>query len=276
MAEAGTRTGQRERKPIAALSRVLAALVESEHDSVGVRELARILNAPPSSVHRTLAAAQEVSLVSVNAADRWELGWELHRIASLVGRKNPYRAVAADILADLADITGESALLAVYDPKRLARMWIATAASRHSVRFVPRLYEWLPAHAGAGAHAILAHRPSAELDALEQRGLDKFTDTTITSRARLDQVLDQVRKDGYSISRNEVNLGAVGVAAPIKAFTGVMSSLALIIPQQRFTAQMERELPGRVVGAAEKLALRVGDPDPRLPGDGPFDGPAGD
>ncbi|MBK1789151.1 IclR family transcriptional regulator [Prauserella cavernicola] len=268
MTERSARAGQRERNPIAALSRVLAALAESEHDSVGVRELARILNSAPSSVHRTLAAAQEVSLVSPNAADRWELGWELHRIASLAARKTPYRAAAADILDDLATSTGESALLAVYDAKRLARMWVATAASKHSVRFVPRLYEWLPAHAGAGGLAILAHRPETELDELQRRGLGRFTETTITSRAELDQVLDQVRADGYRISRNEVNLGAVGVAAPITTHTGVTSSLALIVPQQRFTTAMERELPARVLNAAEKLAQRLGDPVFGLPHEG--------
>lgn len=253
------------RNPIAALSRVLAALAESPQDSLGVRELARLLDAPPSSVQRTLAAAQDVSLVSANAADRWELGWELHRIASLATRKTPYRAAAADILADLAASTGESALLAVYDPRRMARMWVATGQSHHSVRFVPQLYEWLPAHAGAGGLAILAYRPRAERDELYRRGLPRFTDTTITTAAELEPVLEQVRQDGYRISRDEVNLGAVGVAAPIKTITGVTSSLSLIVPQQRFTTEMERELPARVVNAAEKLADRLGDPVSGLP-----------
>jgi IclR family transcriptional regulator, acetate operon repressor len=99
--------------------------------------------------------------VASAGAGRWELGWELFRIASLAQRKQPYGG-AKTILAELSTLTGESAVLAVYDRQRAARMYVATSPSQHPVRFVPGMFTWLPMHAGATALAILAHQPEAE------------------------------------------------------------------------------------------------------------------
>jgi DNA-binding IclR family transcriptional regulator len=89
-----TQSNTRERNPIASIVRVLDAMVESEASSFGVRELARTLEAAPSSVQRTLEAGAAASLVSSSASGQWELGWELYRIASLAQRKRPFLAVA--------------------------------------------------------------------------------------------------------------------------------------------------------------------------------------
>jgi DNA-binding IclR family transcriptional regulator len=101
-----------------------------------------------------------LSLVSSTPSGQWEFGWELYRLAAQVQRKRPFQA-AAVVLDELSARTGETALLAVYDPWRMARMFVAASPSHHSVRFVPELLTWLPMHAGASAAANLAFRPDA-------------------------------------------------------------------------------------------------------------------
>jgi IclR family transcriptional regulator, acetate operon repressor len=145
---------QRERNPIAALTRVLGAMAAMDQQTVGLRELARMLGAPPSSVQRTLESAEELGLVA-SSGGQWELGWELFRLASIVQAKHPFQG-AAEVLEELSARTGETALLAVYDAHRRERMFVAASQSRQSVRFVPELLSWLPMHAGASALAILA------------------------------------------------------------------------------------------------------------------------
>ena len=87
---------QRERNPIAALTRVLDAMATMDQPTVGVRELARMLGAPPSSVQRTLESAEELGLVAA-AEGQWELGWELFRLASIVQARHPYQGAAEGI-----------------------------------------------------------------------------------------------------------------------------------------------------------------------------------
>ncbi|MFD2415545.1 IclR family transcriptional regulator [Amycolatopsis pigmentata] len=250
---------RRERNPIAAVARVLGALAEHDDTTVGVRELARILDTAPSSVQRTLEAAQEASLVTVAENGRWELGWELYRIAAIAQAKRPYQAAAA-VLGSLTEQTSETAILTVYDPQRRARMFVAAAPSRHSVRFVPDLFTWMPAYAGASATAILAFRPEAELEGVIATA-DAFSAlAAVPGTRKLKAVLKEIRERGYAISHDEVNLGASAVAAPVRLRSGVTSSVAVIAPKQRFDSTSLDDVVKKVVEAADVLARRIGDP----------------
>jgi IclR family transcriptional regulator, acetate operon repressor len=257
-------TARRERNPMRALTRVLATLAEMDEASIGMRELARRLDTPPSSLQRTLEGAFETSLVALAGPGQWELGWEFHRLAALAQRKQPFRA-ATDILQALRDATGETALLTVYDPYRKARMFVAAAESHHAVRFVPQLFSWMPAHAGASALAILAFRPEDERRALYADGLTALTATTATSAEDLETRLAKIRRDGYAFSYDEVNLAAAAVAAPVR-LGEVTSSVAVIAPRQRFDEVPRAELAGLTVRAARHLAQRLGDPGAALAG----------
>jgi IclR family transcriptional regulator, acetate operon repressor len=247
---------QRERNPIAALTRVLGAMAAMDQRTVGLRELARMLGAPPSSVQRTLESAQELNLVA-SSEGQWELGWELFRLASMVQAKHPFHG-AGEVLDELSARTGETALLAVYDAHRRERMFVAASQSRQSVRFVPELFSWLPMHAGASALAILAFRPEEERQALYAQGAPPVT--PVTTPEAVEAALDVIRRDGYAVTHDGVYLGATGVATPIATRTGVTSSVGVIMPKQRFDDAHEATIVGHVKAAAESLGRRLGDP----------------
>jgi IclR family acetate operon transcriptional repressor len=247
---------QRERNPIAALTRVLGAMAAMSQQTVGVRELARMLGAPPSSVQRTLESAEELSLVASHGG-QWGLGWELFRLASIIQAKHPFQG-AAEILEELSARTGETALLTVYDARRRERMFAAASPSRQSIRFVPDLFSWLPMHAGASALAILAYRPDEERQALYAQGSPPVT--SATTPEAVESALEVIRRNGYAVTHDGVYLGASGVAAPIATGTGVTSSVAVILPKQRFDDAHEATIVGLVRAAAESLGRRLGDP----------------
>ncbi|MGC0366937.1 DNA-binding IclR family transcriptional regulator [Rhodococcus sp. 27YEA15] len=250
---------KRERNPIRSLTRLLSTMVESEERSFGTRELARALDTAPSSVQRTLETAQEVSLVAPDGSGGWELGWELFRIASLASSKQPFGS-AQLYLEELRDACGETAVLTVYDPQRAARMFVVACPSRHAVRFVPEVFEWMPMHAGATAFTILAHRPESERRAIYDKGFPRLTDTTPTSADQIEEVLADVLVKGYAITRDEVAFGANAIAAPIITPLGVTSSIAVITPVQRYTEELEERVIGLVTECATKLASRLGHP----------------
>lgn len=263
MSEPGKSTAKRERNPIRSLTRVLSVMAEREEQSLGVRDLARALDAPPSSIQRTLESAEEVSLVAPDGAGGWELGWELFRIASLAQRKQPF-GVAREFLEELRDECGETSVLTVYDAQRGARMFVVACPSRHSVRFVPELFSWFPMHAGATALTILAHRPERERRAIYAKGLPPLTDTTLTSAEDIERALVGILERGYAITRDEVALGANALAAPIVTPSGVTSSIAVITPVQRYTEDLEKRLVGLVTDTAKRMGRRLGTPSAGL------------
>jgi DNA-binding IclR family transcriptional regulator len=247
---------QRERNPIAALTRVLGAMASMDRRTVGLRELARMLGAPPSSVQRTLESAEELSLVS-SGGGQWELGWELFRLASIVQAKHPFQG-AAEVLDELSGRTGETAILAVYNPRRRERMFAAASQSRQGVRFVPELLSWLPMHAGASALAILAYRPDEERQELYAQGAPPVSPAT-TPEA-VESALEVIRGAGYAVTHGGVHLGASGVAAPIVTGASVTTSVGVIMPKQRFDDADEAAIVGHVKTAAESLGRRLGNP----------------
>ena len=261
--EAPSDVRRRERNPIGALTRVLSAMVELDADSVGVRDLARHLDSPPSSLQRTLEAAQESGLVTSSPSGGWELGWEFFRLSTLAQRRRPF-AAAGPVLERLRDVSGETAVLTVYDPGRRRRMFVDSAASHHSIRFVPELFSWLPMHAGATALAILAHRSETERQAVYDDGMPSLTPRTLVVPGDVERALAGVRDLGYSVSDDEVNLGAVAVAAPIRTLAGVTSSIGVILPRQRFEPIAREGLAVLVREAAGELEHRFGDPSESL------------
>ncbi len=215
-------------------------MVESESSSFGVRELARMLDAPPSSVQRTLESGAAVSLVSASESGQWELGWELYRIASLAHRKRPFLAVA-ELLDELRELTGETAFLAVYDAQRRQRMYIAMSPSRRSVQFVPQLFTWLPLHATASAMAILAHLPEEERRHLYDLGLPLFARRRLAP-PKLERTMASIRSDGYAVSRDQADVGASAIAAPVWTAGIVQGSVGIAVPNQRFVDESEGRL----------------------------------
>jgi IclR family transcriptional regulator, acetate operon repressor len=248
----------RERNPIASILRVLDVMVESDAPSFGVRELARLLDAPPSSVQRTLEAGAAVSLLSTTASGQWELGWEMYRVASLAQRKRPFLA-ASEILDELSDLTGETAFLAVYDDRRRERMYVATSPSHRSVQFVPQLFAWLPLRAASSAMAILAHRPEEERMALYKDGLPIFAGRR-PSRATVEKTMASIRCEGFALSRDQADVGASGIAAPVWTAGAVKSSIGIAVPNQRFDEPNGAVLAREVKRAAEVVSRRIGDP----------------
>ncbi len=251
-----SRASARERNPIASIVRVLDAMVESDASSFGVRELARLLGAPPSSIQRTLEAGSEVSLVSAPAPGQWELGWELYRIASFAQRKRPFLA-AAQALDELCGLTGETAILSVYDPQRQERMYVAMSPSQRSVQFVPQLFTWLPLHATASAMAILAHRPEVERKDLYNQRLPLFAGRRPT-QAQIEKTMASIRSEGFALSRDQADVGASAIAAPIWTAGRVEGSIGVAVPNQRFEEAHDGDLADAVMRAAEVTSRRIG------------------
>lgn len=254
---------RRERDPVGALVRLLAELVESDGTPMGIRDLARSIGVPPSSLQRTLDAARATGLVASTSSGQWSLGWEFFRLATLGHRHQPF-AVAGDILHRLCEVSGETSVLTVYNPGNGQRMFVDSVASRHSIRFVPELYLWMPMHAGATALSILAHRPREERDALYAGGLDELTPRTLTVPGDIENALGLIRSSGYAVSDDEVNLGGVAVAAPIETAAGVTSSVGVILPRQRYDPLAREGLIALVREAASELSRLLGDPSQSL------------
>src|SRR3546814_5550413 len=69
-----------------------------------------------------------------------------------------------------------------------------------------------PAYCASGGRAIMSQMPESEVEALlDSRSLHALTPMTIVDRARILELVEQARLDGFSVTNQEVLLGEIAV-----------------------------------------------------------------
>lgn len=116
---------------------------------------------------------------------------------------------------------------------------IVTETSEQALRYAIETGRRLPLHALASGKALLAALPEPELDRyfVEAR-LDRFTDSTITSAAKLRRELADVRKTGFAVADEELSLGINGIGHVVKMGGEVIGALSVAIPKVRWNDEL--------------------------------------
>jgi IclR family acetate operon transcriptional repressor len=112
----------------------------------------------------------------------------------------------------------------------------------------------VPLHCSAIGKLFLALAPSPRRQRLLQSlELRRFTDTTITDKAQLENELRQIRKEQVAFDREEYLVGVVCVAVPVLGANGEMlAALAIQAPEARMNMATARaHLPALRRAAAE-------------------------
>lgn len=117
-----------------------------------------------------------------------------------------------------------------------------------------------PMHATGAGKAILAFLPPREtLEIIRNKGLKRFTSSTITNEERLQNELHTVQERGYAISDAEHDELIRSVAAPIRNQDGkVIAALSALAVVSRFTPDRVEAVAGKVTDAAAKISELLG------------------
>ena len=230
----------------------------AEHPSLGVREIARRLGLATATTGRLLATLHSAGVLARNPGRTYTLGPRVLAWAGLYTGGLDVRATAAPILDRLRRATRESTMLYVLDGDE--RVCVERLEGPENIRAVVRLGERLPCYAGAGGKVLLAFLPPAEQQAMLARlTLVRFTDRTVTSRARLERDLATIRRQGYATTVGERFPGATAVAAPIFGADGsVIAAVNVSGPTNRFTASRRTECIRHVTRAALAISRAMG------------------
>lgn len=219
------------------------------------------LDLPKSTLHRFLVGLEANGILRRDTHDRkWRLGYRLFVWGNLAVEGDGLRHIARPILHTLTGETGETTLLTVYHNHEV--ICTEKVETSHHVRLSLEIGMRRACHAGASSKALMAYLPEAEINAIiSEKGLPKLCTNTITDPARLKAELDQVRAQGYALSLEETDLGAWGVAAPIRDWRGeVFGAVGIAGPTQRYEASRVQEYATLCRLAADKVSalLRTG------------------
>lgn len=238
---------------IQSIERAFSVLLAVATEPAGITDIARRVSLPVSTVARLLATLEQLeAVVRQDDGVSYRIGPAVSSLASgndttLVGRARPF-------LTELVDRLGETSGLAVLEGDEV--LYLDHVGTDHAIQIQDWTGKRLPLHVVSSGLILLAFGPAEQVDALIARGLEPFTKNTTVDPIRLQQRLEQIRRDGYAWTAEEFQIGITSVAAPVRNRGGeVVGAIHCHGPSYRFPAERDpTEIANAVTDAARRLS----------------------
>lgn len=186
-----------------------------EKDSATLSEIARHFDMPMSTAHIHLSTLVHSEYV-VKSDDEYRCSFRfLGTGGELRDDLTLYQAAKPEV-DELRKNSGEHANLTVMENGYSVQLY--KSQSPESIDDNASLGTHLYLHSTATGKAILAELTEEEIDSvIENRGLPRLTEETITERDALFDELKTIQDQGYSVNRGEHYSGVCAVATSIKS-----------------------------------------------------------
>ena len=217
-----------------------------------ISEIAAVTDRPPPSVHRLVRTLLLLGYVRQDPSRRYALAPGLIRLGD--GAARQYGTWANPILADLVELIGESANMAILEASHA--LYVAQVPGRHSMRLFTEVGRRVPLHSTGVGKALLSQLPDAEAARiLKLAGMPTITERTITDPDVLMQELAAGRVLGYMTDDGEQEVGVSCVAVPVPG-APALTAISFSAPSPRLTPEVARRAAAALRSAAPTLADR--------------------
>lgn len=235
----------------------LLLLMGKNRRDMGVTELAKELGVQKSTMHSMLQTLMLRGFVRQTDNGRYTLGYGLIKLGEACAEQLDIRDIARPFMIELANESGEIALLAVLSGTEL--IIIEKAEPQRPFFIIPKFDFSITLHSTAIGKVLLANAPAAFIDELLARGVKRFTPYTLTDRDALAQELAKVRAQGYAVGCNETIEGVTCIAVPVHDAAGkVAAALSVSSASSMLEAQRHATLINLLKEKAGKIARRLG------------------
>lgn len=210
-------------KPLYRGIKVLELLAEK--GPVGIEQIFRYTKIPRSSVFRILCTFEYLGYVrrklsgSNSNAILWELELKLLSLTRLILSRLDLKTVIRDILEKLADETGETVQLCIYNNGEA--LYIDAIKKSKSLIAYAEVGTELDINVCAPGMVLTAALEDEEIDALlSKKQFQKNTIYTINNPKELKKKLKEVAQKGFAYDNQEFAIGIRCVAAPVYNYNG--------------------------------------------------------
>ncbi|MDR2175664.1 MAG: IclR family transcriptional regulator [Synergistaceae bacterium] len=218
---------------------LMETLLGNEGD-IGIREIARLTGIPKSTVQRLLSELCEndwviqdvrtqnyrVALHLLSFANAWRLKLELTRRAR-------------DVMDELCGESRQTILLLVQDGTK--GICLHKVEPERTIKLVADVGKTFPLHAAACGKILLAFTSPSLQEKIFALPFEQYTKATITEPSLLKKEIEQIRRDGYAISFEEMTPGAAEIAVPLlDAQKNLVAALSIAGPRFDMEEHLKR------------------------------------
>ena len=231
---------------------VLQAL-ERYAGPASLTQLATLSGMQPSKVHRYLVSLSRIGLVSQSPSSAlYDFGPAMRRLGTESLRRMDEVGLASEYLPGLRDRTKHAVNLAVWgDHGPVVVRWDYGA---YALPITVRIGATLPLLTSSVGRIYLAHLPATLTDPLVHS-----QQPAVLTDDEIQQVKDDVLRDGFAVTTGGVIPGVTSVAAPV--FTTGESlplAVALALPAQHATPDVLRDVSADLLDATQAMSAEIG------------------
>lgn len=230
-----------------------------EHQELSVSEIGAKTNLHRSTAHRILMALEYNDLIQQNPENgKYRLGIKLFRLGHQAVSHLNLREICRPFLTRIMNETKETVHLAVLDEDQV--LYLDKVEGPHALRMPSRVGRRIPTYCTSLGKAMLSCLDDQEVkDIFRNQVLRPFTANTLKTVSQLLYDLRMIRKRGYSIDNEEIEIGLRCVGAPIKDYTGAMvGAISAAAPSARLSGQKVHTVGRLVVTTAEEISEKLG------------------
>jgi DNA-binding IclR family transcriptional regulator len=231
----------------ARLLSILAAF-ESSSQPLRIAQISAKTNIPLSSAYRLTSVLEDWGAISKNPDGRYQVGvriWELGQHAVLSQREH----VVRPYLQDLFDLLHENVHLAIRQGS--SALYVDKIYGSKKLPTVSRIGSKLPLHATAVGRVLLAAEPNWFMHAYLERKLIAPTPKTLLVKQELELELRLVARQGYSITVEQMRLGASSIALPVVVDGETIAAIGIVLESSRGD-ELQKLLP-YLKGTVERI-----------------------
>lgn len=237
---------------------ILEAVLRNKEE-MSIVDLAKSTNQSVSTTHRICATLTKRGyLFQKNKGGKYSLGYKFALFSSISNAFINIRSKALPYMKELSDKISETVALSVLDG--LDPIDIVSVVPDSVLKAGPWSGTKTPFHCTSMGKVFLANMPSEIIDSiLNQKGLEAYTEKTITDVNKLKTEIDAIRKDGVAFEDEEFIIGVRSTGAPIRNELGeVFASVCFLAPTSRLTSSRMKQLAPLLKQYALKISKSLG------------------
>lgn len=231
----------------------------AKYESLGVTELAQMLDVDKSTASRIIDTLKEHDMVQqVRNTRKYKLGFRVLHLGEGLRKSLNVIDIARPILREVSRELEQSVHLCAYNNSMVYVIDQVVSHQQYTMLAMVGMIE--PIHSSSVGKCILSYRRDDIIDMiLEGYEYTQYTPKTISNKEDLLKELRKIKEQGYAVDDEEMLLGVRCVAAPVFDYrNSVRYSIGISGPTTVMTSENIAHYKKKLITAANRIGREMG------------------
>jgi DNA-binding IclR family transcriptional regulator len=226
-----------------------------------LKDIAGAAKMSPAKVHRYLASLAREGIIEQNQTDsRYDFGGAAREIGQAALARLDIVRIGTVVLADLQEQLRETVMLGVWGNGGVIVVYSLTAPKPIAIHI--RVGSLLPILTSATGKIFAAYMPRGQTsDWLEKERIENRKlglPTPCHQRDAIEDMLEKVKQDGFSVATGEVMAGIHALAVPVFANHDLLAAITTVGPAGSLDIRSEGTVVKAMKAASERFTSLIG------------------